>query len=51
MNLKKIKPINGKELIITTTKGLRINGINVSITDIECSNGIIHTIDNVLFLK
>ena len=51
MNLKKIKTINGKELAISTTKGLRINDANLTKTDIECTNGIIHTIDNVLFLK
>ena len=51
MSLKKIKSINGKELVISTTKGLRINDVNIIETDIECTNGIIHTIDNVLFLK
>ena len=51
INMKKTKTINGKELIISTTKGLRINDINVIKTDIECTNGIIHEIDNVLLLK
>ncbi|KYK21772.1 hypothetical protein AYK24_03175 [Thermoplasmatales archaeon SG8-52-4] len=51
MNLKKVKTINGKELIISTSKGLKINDVNIIKSDIECSNGIIHTIDNVLLLK
>ena len=50
-NTKKMKSINGKDLIISTAKGLRINDINLIKTDIECSNGIIHMIDNVMFLK
>ena len=51
MNVKKVKSINGKELLITTTKGLRINDANLIKSDIECTNGIIHIIDNVLFFK
>ena len=51
MSLKKIKTINGKELIISTKKGLQINDVNVIKTDIECLNGIIHAIDNVFSLK
>jgi len=51
INLKKIKTINGKELIISTTKGFRINDINVIKTDVECTNGVIHAIDNVFLLK
>jgi len=51
MNIKKIKTINGKELTISTKKGLQINDINVIKTDIECTNGIIHGIDNVFSFK
>ena len=51
INMKKTKTINGKELNISTKKGLRIEDANIIKPDIECTNGIIHTIDNVLFLK
>lgn len=51
ISLKKIKTINGKELNISTKKGLQINDANVIKTDIECTNGIIHAIDNVFLLK
>jgi len=51
MSLKKIKTINGKELSISTKKGLQINDANLIKTDIECTNGIIHAIDNVFSLK
>lgn len=49
--MKKIKTINGKELDVSTTKGLKINDVTVIKADIECTNGIIHAIDNVLLLK
>ena len=48
---KKIKSINGKELIINTKNGLKINDSNLIKSDIDCTNGIIHIIDNVLFFK
>ncbi|KYK28876.1 hypothetical protein AYK20_06475 [Thermoplasmatales archaeon SG8-52-1] len=51
INMKKIKTINGKELIISTTKGLRINDANIIKSDVECTNGIIHALDSVLLLK
>jgi len=51
MNMKKIKTINGKELTVSSTKGLRINDATVIKTDVECTNGFIHAIDNVLLLK
>lgn len=51
MNMKKIKTINGKELSISIKKGLQINDANLIKPDIECINGVIHAIDNVLLLK
>lgn len=51
MNMKKTKTINGKELNISTKKGLQINEANVIKLDIECTNGIIHAIDNILLFK
>ncbi|KYK31554.1 MAG: hypothetical protein AYK22_02350 [Thermoplasmatales archaeon SG8-52-3] len=51
LSMKKIKTINGKELNISTKKGLQINDANILKTDIECTNGVIHAIDNVFSLK
>ena len=50
MKMKKIKTINGKELSISIKKGLQVNDANVITPDIECTNGILHVIDNVLLL-
>ena len=49
--LKKIKMMNGKELAVDTTKGIRIDTAKVTKPDIECTNGIIHVIDSVIQLK
>ena len=50
-SLKKIKTINGKELTISITKGLKINDANIIKPDIECINGVIHVIDSVLSFR
>lgn len=48
VNLTKAKTANGKEVSIDTLNGVKIDNANVTKTDIECSNGVIHIIDNVL---
>ncbi len=40
--------VQGEDLTITTTGGVKVNEANVIQTDIECSNGVIHVIDAVL---
>jgi transforming growth factor-beta-induced protein len=40
--------VQGGDLTITTTGGVKVNSANVIQTDIECSNGVIHVIDAVL---
>jgi uncharacterized surface protein with fasciclin (FAS1) repeats len=48
IKIKNAKTFNGKELSIKTSRGLKIDNANVIRTDIECSNGVIHVIDEVL---
>jgi transforming growth factor-beta-induced protein len=40
--------LQGSTLAITTTGGTKVNGANIIMGDIECSNGVIHLIDAVL---
>lgn len=41
--------VNGSSVKISTAHGVQLNeGINVTATDIECTNGVIHVIDAVL---
>lgn len=47
-NLNYAKTVNGKEVQIDTSKGVKIDKANVVKSDIECTNGVIHIIDNVL---
>lgn len=43
------KTVNGKSLTITKNEeGVMVNDAHVVRTDIECSNGVIHVIDNVV---
>ncbi len=48
VNLTSAKTVQGGELTIDTTSGVKVNDANVVKTDIECSNGVIHVIDTVL---
>ena len=48
--------VQGQELSIDAKRwhlhrNVKVNGANVIKTDIECSNGVIHVIDNVLMPK
>lgn len=48
MNGKTAKTVQGGELSINTTNGVKIGGATVVKADIETSNGVIHVIDTVL---
>ena len=48
IKLKSAKSVQGQELAIDTTAGLKVAGANVVKTDIVCSNGVIHIIDTVM---
>ena len=49
MDGKSAKTVNGAEVKIGTTGGVKLNGSStVTKTDIECTNGVIHVIDSVL---
>ena len=49
LNGKSTKTVNGAEVAISTEGGVKLNGsANVTTTDIECTNGVIHVIDAVI---
>jgi uncharacterized surface protein with fasciclin (FAS1) repeats len=49
VNLTSAKTVNGKELAIKAgAEGVKVDNANVTKTDIETSNGVIHVIDAVL---
>lgn len=51
VNLKSAKTVQGQELSIDTSNGVKVDGANVVKTDIVCSNGVIHIIDAVVLPK
>ncbi len=48
MKLKSAKTLEGDEIKIDTTKGVKINNATVTKADVMASNGVIHVIDTVL---
>lgn len=48
IKLKKADTINGKQIKIRTDNRVKIDEANIIKTNIECTNGIIHIIDQVL---
>ncbi len=42
------KTVNGQEIKIDATSGVKINDATVTTADVEASNGVIHIIDSVL---
>jgi uncharacterized surface protein with fasciclin (FAS1) repeats len=48
MGLTSATTVEGGELSIDTSNGVKINDSMVVTPDIECSNGVIHVIDTVL---
>lgn len=51
MKIRSAKTVQGQNVSIDTTKGVKISGANVIKTDIECTNGVIHVIDRVIMPK
>lgn len=46
---KSTKTVNGAEITFSTIGGIKLNGsTNVTKTDFECTNGVIHVIDAVI---
>lgn len=43
-----IDTLQGSALAIDTADGVKVDNANVIITDVECSNGVIHVIDDVM---
>ncbi|RMH79822.1 MAG: fasciclin domain-containing protein [Acidobacteria bacterium] len=48
---QKVKTLQGQEATITLKGGAKINNANITKTDIEASNGVIHVIDTVIMPK
>lgn len=48
VNLKKAKTVEGHDITIDTSDGVKVDAANVVQTDIETSNGVIHVIDSVI---
>ncbi len=46
--LTEAKTVNGQQVKIDTTGGVKINNATVTTADVEASNGVIHIIDSVL---
>jgi transforming growth factor-beta-induced protein len=51
LKLTTAKSVQGQELKIDTSAGVKVEGANVVKTDIACSNGVIHIIDSVMMPK
>jgi uncharacterized surface protein with fasciclin (FAS1) repeats len=47
-NITIAKTANGKEFFIDSSDGVKIDNARIVKPDIECSNGVIHVIDEVL---
>lgn len=49
LNGKSAETVNGAKVAISTDGGVKLDGkSNVTKTDIECTNGVIHIIDSVI---
>ncbi len=51
LKLKSAKTVQGQEVAINTTAGVKVDNATVVKTDIDCSNGVIHVIDSVILPK
>ena len=51
VKVKSAKTVQGQEISIDTTVGVKVDNANVIKTDIECTNGVIHVIDSVILPK
>jgi uncharacterized surface protein with fasciclin (FAS1) repeats len=50
LSIKSAMTVYGKNLTITSNKGIKVNNARMVRINIECDNGVIHTIDSVLTL-
>lgn len=50
-NLSSAETVQGQEITISTSEGVKVDNANVIATDIETSNGVIHVIDTVIMPK
>jgi uncharacterized surface protein with fasciclin (FAS1) repeats len=48
VKLKEAKTVQGQSLTVTSAGGVKVDDANVTKTDIEASNGVIHVIDAVV---
>jgi uncharacterized surface protein with fasciclin (FAS1) repeats len=48
VKLTTAKTVQGKNVTISTKNGVMVNDANVTVTDIDTTNGVIHIIDKVL---
>ncbi len=46
-----VTTVNGKDVAIDTTSGVKIDNAKVVTADVECTNGVVHIIDTVLMPK
>ena len=46
-----VRTVQGTDLMVSTMGGVKVNGSNVTATDIVADNGVIHVIDSVLLPK
>ena len=51
MKLSSAKTVHGRNVIITSDEGIKVNDARVIKIDIACDNGVIHVIDTVLTLS
>ena len=51
LKLKSAKSVQGQELTIDTSAGVKVDGATVVQADVVCGNGVIHIIDSVLLPK
>ncbi len=50
-NLSSAETVQGQEITISTSEGVKVDNANVIAIDIETSNGVIHVIDTVIMPK
>jgi uncharacterized surface protein with fasciclin (FAS1) repeats len=46
-----VKTVQGSEVAVDATNGVKVNGASVVIADVAASNGVIHAIDTVIMPK
>ena len=46
-----VKSVQGQDITLATMGGVTVNGAKVVAADVAASNGVIHAIDTVLFVK